>query len=511
MTMNRIIGRRVSIAVVSAVVIIAGGLMSMKSAHAAAANSIYITPGSNSVQNLGYFTVSVRLNPSTNIDGVDGAVTFDASKLKFVSVDTSSSAFVTEFDNSQNGSTISFSRATSTTGADVTSDALIENITFQALTDSGTTTLGLSGVDDDNAGVSTHPTAGTATVSFSPQPAPAPAPTCAAGQTGTYPHCVTPSSTSTTKTGSTGAAAPGATTTPPAPTPAPVATSTGGLKVPVIGDTNAQYSLCDIAVTTATATQVYVRYGLSSDALAFNSPLSAASTTHNISIDPGTLTPGVKYYYVVVSKDAAGNTSQTGLQSFQLKGLDVTVRVLDQNGKAVANKTVTLHSTPQTGKTDDKGNVTFKGVTPGDHSVIYAASKKTYTQPITVVNNIQTTGSTQTAAIQNFSVKYGFAQSSLSVPLWIWLAVVILVLGAVVALAQAGRLGVALQMRSHKNVVGGAPLVSQPIVIGSNNISDESAAISEKLNAIPNSSSPSPGSVVAPKAGDNTKDKGLGL
>ncbi len=185
----------------------------------------------------------------------------------------------------------------------------------------------------------------------------------------------------------------------------------------------------------------------------------------------------------------------------------MTVGVFDKNHKPLRGKTITLHSSPQTVKTDKNGFATFSDVAPGTHHVIYNAGKQTYDEQVAVVNNVQTSGDTQTAAAQNFSVVYGFVQTSLSIPVWVWLCIAVLVIIAVIALAQAGRLGVALQVR--RNI--GAPLISQPIVVGGNTApssrSDNSITsedgkkiVQDRLNSIPNPMQPQPGSTVMPKS-----------
>jgi hypothetical protein len=266
-----------------------------------------------------------------------------------------------------------------------------------------------------------------------------------------------------------------------------------------------QYTKATINCTTKTASTAYIRYGIGGQ-LTSNTAVDASSTTHKITLDPSTLVPGQTYSYVVVTTDASGKVSQTEVQTFKTKGLQVTLTVFDKNHKPLKNKTVTLHSDPLTGKTDDKGNVTFADVPLGNHSVVYTAGKTNYTKEITVLNNVTTEGETQKAEAQTFSIVYGFAESSLNM-LWVWLGVIVVVAAVLGLLARSGRLGFAMQMRSHDYA---APL-SAPVVVGGNDSSphqvgpesttsnQQQVSVQEHLDAIPGPSAPSPGSTVAPR------------
>jgi len=265
-----------------------------------------------------------------------------------------------------------------------------------------------------------------------------------------------------------------------------------------------QYTKASITFTTKIASTSYIRYG-SGGYLTSQTAVSPSATTHTIALDPSLLLPGQTYSYVVVTTDAGGHVSQTAVQTIKTKGLQVSLTVVDKNHKPLKGKNVTLHSDPMTAKTDSKGQVTFSDVAPGNHQVIYTAGKKNYTQQVTVLNNIVTTGQTQSSEPQTFSVVYGFVQSTLPVA-WVILAVAVVIIGAMVVLAQTGRLGFAMSMRSHNY---GSPLAS-PIVVGGNNSAphtvnsgskmseDEKASVQDHLNSIPDPSKPSPGSSVTP-------------
>lgn len=514
-----------SILTVIAVVAVGGATWFTNVAHAAG-GQIYTTVGSNTVTPGGTVTVNVRINPSTPTDTVNVILTYP-STMTYANISYAGSPFDQHFGLTTGGGQVSFAAAM--LGTSVSTDSFIATVTFTAATGStgtGTASFSLSGSNAASGGTPTNPTIGTAsTVSF----------VCASGQTGTPPNCTTPTSGGsnggTGSTGGTGNTGGSKTTTPPpsststSKTGTSSGTSAGGTGststqtvkpqgTPAsVTDQNVQYTKVSITCTTKTAATAYIRYGINGN-LTSNTPVSPISNTHTIVLDPTTLLPGTTYSYVVVSTDANGTVSQTAVQTFKTKGIQVTLTLTDSNHKPLKNQTVTLHSDPMTGKTDDKGNVTFSDVPTGAHQVIYVNGKKTYTQAITVVNDIQTVGEAQTAEPQTFSVVYDFAQSTLNM-LWVWLGIIVLIVIVLAVLGQTGHLGFAMQMRTHEYA---AP-ISAPVVVGSNTTSphevgnnsmlndEQRASVQEHLNAIPNPSQPVPGTSLAPRDDSSSNDQ----
>ena len=64
--------------------------------------------------------------------------------------------------------------------------------------------------------------------------------------------------------------------------------------------------------------------------------------------------------------------NSTTTETVPVEGYDVKVKVTDINKKPVEGATVTLHSNPQTKKTDINGVASFKNVEPGGHKVLIA-------------------------------------------------------------------------------------------------------------------------------------------
>lgn len=509
--MNKRLAQKLGVGVLAIGLAVSASIFGLQQAMAAT-GSIYITPASNSVQNGNTVTVSVRISPGTTVDSVQGTVGFDAGKLQLVSVNTGGSAFSTELQNTTSSGSVVFARGDF--GAGVSSDALIESITFKALVSSGSTSITLSGANADAAGSFTNPSSAGASVSFTAPPVATP--TCPAGQTGTPPNCVTPTSggTGTTKTGGGTSSGTTKTTTPTSGStsttssggstqaPSPAAPSSSSVPAPTVTAQKVQYTQATLSFVSKTPTKVYVRFGVNGQ-LTTNTPETEFSTTHDVAIDPSLLVPGEQYSYVVVATDQQGNVVQSKVQHFTTKGLNVTVGVFDTNHNPLRGKTVTLHSTPQTVKTDKNGFATFTNVSPGDHHVMYTAGKKTYSQLVTAVNNVQTTGNTQTAPEQNFSVVYDFAQSDLHIAPWIWIVFIVVVLGV---LGKTGRLGFAFHFGREKYL---EPLHTQAVVVQATTSSTKptsvlsntpsGARVEEHLKAIPTPATPTPGATIAPQ------------
>ncbi|MCA9324742.1 hypothetical protein KDA23_01585 [Candidatus Saccharibacteria bacterium] len=125
---------------------------------------LYLTPTSNNVLINDNTTVNVRLTPGTNVDGVSATLTYDQTKLQFVSIDDTSSAFDIALGSQTGGSgTVTITRGTLSGG--VSADSLVAKVTFKALAGSGSSTVTMSGNASKN-GVYTNPTYGNSSFSF---------------------------------------------------------------------------------------------------------------------------------------------------------------------------------------------------------------------------------------------------------------------------------------------------------------------------------------------------------
>ena len=471
----------------------------------APANSLYLSSSASSVQAGGTFVVSLRVNPGMSIDTVTANVGYNAAVVSLVGV-TCAGAPLSAFPSCPgSGNPVSFTAAD--LGGSVSTDTLVAQLTFKTLVSSGTASFTLSG-NDATAGSAHNPSASGTSVSISPPP-------CPAGYSGIYPNCVAPPPTPTNSTPST----PHPSTTPPSssksgsptptktptatasptrtptlsPIPAPPVTSATGVPGVVVTADNVQYSQATLNLTSSAPTQVWIEYGTDQQHYTNTAP-DALATTHQITLNPEMLVPGQTYYYVIISKDQAGQTNQSNVQTFKTKGLTVRVRVVDSVGRPLQNQMVTLHSAPVTAKTDDKGYATFTNVTPGTHSLASATGKKIYTQQIEVVNNVSTSPTnTQTSAIQNVAVMLPFKQSPSLGARLLPIFLILLLAGAAVALYMF-RLAIAQAVTRLMARSTATPSGKQSAV--PNNAT--AATLDDRLNAFSQPSQPNPGTTFVP-------------
>lgn len=494
----------IQIPLVCAVFVAVGGVLFLHGASAAT-GQIYLTPAAPSVQNGSTVALDIRVNPGQAINNVEATMTYDTTKLTYVSIDTSSSAFSNSLGQTINTSTgkITLQRGTDVlSGVTVSSDSRIAVVTFQAAVGTGTSPVTLSGADayDGNGNLITM-SLGNATVSFT-------TPTATGGGNGNGSGSGGGNSGggSSNGGGNGGGSSGGGGGRKPTTT---TTTTANTAAVPAISDKDVQFTQAVITTTTTAPTQVYIRYG-TDKTLSQQTPSSDFATSHQTSLNAVGLIPGQTYYYVVVSKDQSGAVSQTAMQSFTTKGLTVTVGIYDKNHQPIKNQTVTLHSTPYTVKTDAKGIATFSNVTPGTHHVVYTAGSKSYDEQVSVANNVQTIGSSQTAAIQHVSVVYGLTQADHARAIGVTLTLLLL-------LVAGGAVFLTLRNKVRVAAPSGVPLTSEPVVVGSQApvttasvppviaVSPPTTTVinvqetSDRLSAIPDASTPQPGSMVTPR------------
>jgi len=464
-------------------------------AFAAGANTVYISPSTTSVTTGSTVTVSLRVNAATaaaggydGIDGIDATLNFSGSLLQTPSVDPTGSAFSTGLLQTVGSSSVRIARALGPGESFVTGDVLVVKVSFKAAA-SGSASISLTNTNTTHGAPYTNPSVLGATLTIT-DPVSTGGGTGGTGSTGG----------STGSTGSTGGSSgTSGGTKPPANTGSSSTTTTttnNSTAAPAptnltVSNQDVQFTQAAFTANTTAPTQVYIRFGTSKDALTQQTQPDAFGTTHQLTIDPKLLSPGTTYYYAIVTKDQSGQVSQSDVQSFTTKGLTLTVVVYDKNHKPLAHHQVTLHSTPQTGTTDANGSVTFQNVAPGDHKVIYQAGNQSYTQPLTVANNVQTAGATQTAAPQNVAVVYNFTQSSSKTGLLSVTALVLIV-------AAVGAWFFLVQSRKKPAYAAvAANVTSMPSTASVPNTGSP-------LDTIPQPEEPQPGSTVAPNDTDDT-------
>jgi hypothetical protein len=384
----------------------------------AATGVVYLSPSSSSVQVGNTASLALRINPGTTVDGVQATISFDTSTLQETSVDTSSSAFPVTLQKTVSGGTITLALGNLSGG--VSSDSLIANLSFTALASSGSSNVTLSGVNATYSGSYTNPSSSNATVNFTAAPS-----SGGGGGSGS-------SGGSSGSSGASSGTSKRTTNSSSTPTTTPTNQPTFTPKVTTtLGPVKAQYTKASFIISTNLPAQVALKYGTTKSNLDQITSYTDPGTKNTINLDNTQLIAGTTYYYQVVTKDAAGNMNVGSVESFKTKGFTLKVTVLDNKYQPLSNKTVTLHSTPMTAKTDGNGVATFTNVAPGSHSLIYSApNSKLYQHDIYVENNVTSSGAIQTADPQTAAIILtGLASASSSNGLRTILSVLVALIG----------------------------------------------------------------------------------
>lgn len=157
--------------IVALVVGLGGAYMLVRSFAATATMSL--TPATANVQLGANFTASLYVNPGgANSDGVQATITYDPTKLQFVSVDATGSAYSVSLQQSTTTNTITIIRGLNVGDTPVTANALVANLNFKALVGTGTSSLTISNQSISYDGNLTTPTVTGSTVTFVTPPPP---------------------------------------------------------------------------------------------------------------------------------------------------------------------------------------------------------------------------------------------------------------------------------------------------------------------------------------------------
>jgi hypothetical protein len=467
-------------------VIAAGLLFGMhRAASAAGSGQIYVSPASTSVQNGSNVTVAVRINPGTPVDGVRFTLNFDPALLKYVSVDTSSSAFSAGIQQTATASSVSVARIL--LGSTVSTDSLIATVTLQGVADSGVSALSLTDSNASAAGTYTDPSLAGGSVTLTAKPSPTPTPT--------------PTPTGGTGSGSTSTGSGGTKTTTGTSSGSHSSTSSGGntTTTPVTqsggedGALDVQYTAVGFSLQTSTPTQIYIKYGVDKS-LGLQTPLTTLSTTHSLSLDPNMIIPGQTYYYQVIVKDAAGKVTEAPVKTFSTKGYTVRFVITDRNGHKLSHAKVELHSIPMTVTTDAEGVATFENVSPGLHHLIYTAGKNQFSQAVTVNNSVETNSATgrQTAALQTVSVQFAATKPNASLLVSIGVAGLAALFVLYYVLRNRPRLNHGYTVQSAAAI---NPIATTSVPVASPPSTDDSGVTIDNAHGV---GTPHPGSVITP-------------
>ena len=227
-------------------------------------------------------------------------------------------------------------------------------------------------------------------------------------------------------------------------------------------------------------------YGIGDD-LVFQTGQTELGKSHTLELDSKHLIPGTTYRYKTVLITADGVSTEGEIQTLKTKGYGLRVLVLGKDNAPLRNKSITIHSEPQTGKTDGDGAVVFNELAPGTHEVRYQDGDSTYKANV-VVDDIAKTSTlgAQTAPVQNATVVFGEASSGPSPALLAWLSVAMVVVVAIVAgILFRGRIAELIASRTNKT----API---PVTTQEQVRNDSSWPFSDKTTKVftPNQSTP---------------------
>ncbi len=445
----------------------------LKSAQAAGTpGKLYLSPASATIANGGNVTYTIKVDTGgQTVNAVQANLSYPASLFGAVTIDTISSAFSVQAENTASAGSIRIARATT---APVTGVVDLAKITFTASSAGSaviTWATGSAVVESvGNTDILGTSTGSTTTISSptSPPP-PTPPPTTPPPATPPPTSGTTTTTTKTTQTTVTTAKAGSADTTPPV---------ISGLQVVDITDSSAV-----VKWTTSEPTTGQVEYGIG-DSFNFNAS-APLSTDHSVALQKPFIDKGISYSLRIVATDAAGNGVRSSAISFDTPGFDVTVKVVDELGKPIADAVVTVDG--QTVKTDKDGNAILKNLKADTKQFSVTSGGKTVTTSYQVGKH----GTDGNYLPQQLEVKATRGQSLM---FWIWIGLgligSLLLLSLMMSPSFRRRIKEMFVKQQMSNMQA-APVTTAPAV------NDSLASV---LGAPEGSSSVKPGTVVHPES-----------
>jgi hypothetical protein len=125
-------------------------------------------------------------------------------------------------------------------------------------------------------------------------------------------------------------------------------------------------------------------------------PTTVPNTTTTVFLNTKQLAPGTVFDYIVKATNTKGNVVSSSSAQFKTKGYRLRIKVTSTSGTAISYTDVTIHSDPQTAKTDKDGYVTFEDVAPGQHSVEVGNGSTKITQSVVVEDSRQSSSTVPT-------------------------------------------------------------------------------------------------------------------
>jgi hypothetical protein len=305
---------RLFITTLSALVM-TSGLVLPGLARAEAVPKIYAQPAQVSGTNGGNVSVPIRVNPNgTDLDTVEIKVSFPEAQLTFQSVDKGGSAFDTFIPGAPKASAGSVEFSAAKLGNVVSGDSLVGTVVFTSKASSGSAVVDLTGSSTARNGSEVAATIGSATISFSAN--------------GTAANKVAISDVKVTE-------------------------------VTVNGGT--------ISWKTTVPATSSVDYG-SNTHYGFSAGTDALTTDHSVKLKP-VFAGSDTVHFVVISRDAAGNTGTSGDSTFTTLGYTISILASSKSGKALSGASVRVGNSAVV-KADSNGVATVNDVAPGSQKVV---------------------------------------------------------------------------------------------------------------------------------------------
>lgn len=395
------------------------GLLGLGVAHAAGSASLSLSPASGTETQNTTFSVDVYVNSATPVTAVQADVTYPTSLLTYVGY-TSSPNFPLATQNpgaTDSSGTLTFVHGTTTP---TTGNQLLVTIQFTPKAGSGTATLGFDGNSTVIANDNSTDSLITNGANYSLISAGGGSGGGSSGGSSSGGSSSSSSSGSSSGSSSSSSKSSGSSSTSsPKSSTIPAATSTATISN--ISVTNLSANSATVSWKTSAPTTSEVDYGLTSDYGVAAADTSLV-TQHKLTLDPKTLIKASTYHFVVRGLDANSQSVASQDMTFRTTGgVNLTVKVVDQNNKAVKGAAVTISGV--TTITDGSGRATLSDLPTGEVK-------------ITIINNGATTNTTlKLSSEQNQSdiIKIHVAPSKTG---WILPIVIIAVLVIIAVSAQ---------------------------------------------------------------------------
>jgi hypothetical protein len=377
-------------------------------------------------------------------------------------------------------------------GDTISSTASVFSVNFKALTGSGSTTLNLTGTAK-NSGVDTNPASTSAKVSFT-------TPVSGGGGSNSDNNSDDDSDTSSGSGTSSGGDTTTTDTKKKESTKKTIDTAKAAEITASVSDV--QFNAVSVQLSASKPFTAYIAYGIGDeDQFALRTPSTKLTKSQTVKLDSKHLLSGTTYSYQVIAVDPNGDKTEGPIATFKTKGYSLRVKILDNNNKPLAKKTVTLFSEPIEAKTDSQGVAEFSDVAAGTHHVVYDVGQVKHSQAVVVEENFTTSdGGEQVAVAQNAAVIYEELEQPASLAWLLYLVLIFVLIGGGFMILKRRTTGGG----SKGSGTFGGTITSTPTTPSSDSSSDSSSATTETdlLQKISGADTHAPGHTITPSGGE---------